>query len=99
MGIAFWFGLIWRRANSATAWASFLGAAFVFLLCETKVVEVSLPLQMLLYLTAGIAAGFGATFFSPRLPKKQLDDFYLTLHTPIGQEQKLRDAGVEFSFE
>jgi Na+/proline symporter len=49
---------------------------------------------MLCYLPAGIAALILVSLFSTPQPRKQLDDFFLLLKTPVGQEQKLIDAGV-----
>jgi Na+/proline symporter len=99
MGIAFWFGILWRRANVASAWMSFGGAALMFVLCEVKVFDVNLPMEMLMYLVTGIVLGLVGGFVFPRQQKKKLDDFYLTLHTPVGQEKKLRDAGVDIILE
>ena len=31
-------------------------------------------------------------------PKKQVDDFFMLLRTPVGQEQKLIDAGVNMIY-
>ena len=52
-----------------------------------------------MYLVTGIVLGLIGGFAFPRMQKKKLDDFYLTLHTPVGQEQKLRDAGVDIILE
>jgi Na+/proline symporter len=61
IGIAFWMGIVWRRANPASAWASFIAAAGTFLLCEFVSV---LPL------TAGMIASLtnaGILVASPKL--------------------------------
>jgi Na+/proline symporter len=95
MGISFWMGLMWRRANVASAWMSFLGAGIMFLLCEFKVFTVNLPTEMLMYLSTGLVLGIIGGFAFPRVAKEKLDAFYLTIKTPVGEEQKLEKAGVD----
>ena len=34
------------------------------------------------------------SLFTKAPPRKQVDDFFMLLKTPVGQEQKLIDAGV-----
>src|ERR1043166_9013590 len=48
----------------------------------------------LCYLPLGVLTLIVVSFFSKRQPEKQLDDFYMLFKTPVGQEQKLIDAGV-----
>ena len=45
-------------------------------------------------LPGGIVALILGSLLTRPQPKKQLDDFFLLLKTPVGQEQKLIDAGV-----
>ena len=56
---------------------------------ETFVFEL-----MLCYLPAGIVVLVAVSLLTRKQPKKQLDDFFMLLKTPVGQEQKLIDAGV-----
>src|SRR6185437_14698245 len=48
----------------------------------------------LCYLPAGILTLILVSLITRRQPKKQLDDFFMLLKTPVGQEQKLIDAGA-----
>jgi Na+/proline symporter len=56
--------------------------------------EKQLYRLMVWALPAGIAALVVVSLMTPSLPKKQIDDFFMLLRTPVGQEQKLVDAGV-----
>lgn len=46
------------------------------------------------YLPAGVATLIVVSLLTRPQPKKQLDDFFLLIKTPVGEEQKLIDAGV-----
>jgi len=80
VGISFWAGVIWRRANRYGAWASIAGAGLVLLFTSGGTlfgVELGTPLplaeQIALYLSVGFA--------------------------PVGQEHKLREAGIQVALE
>jgi len=92
IGVAFWLGLWWRRANRYGAWASFFAAAIAwiagFYVWELKG-DSGLPYLITLYLTAGLVAGVLVSLLTPAEPKAALDRFYLTINTPVGQEDKL----------
>jgi len=91
IGIPFWLGIVWRRANPATVWASFLAATFVFLMCEFKMfgIDLSLPWQMVAYLSAGFFAGIFTGLVTKPQPKEFLDPFYKRLQTPVDKEEIL----------
>jgi Na+/proline symporter len=52
------------------------------------------PQLMLRYLPPGVLALIVVSLLTKPQPKKQLDNFYLLLKTPVGREQVLIDAGV-----
>jgi hypothetical protein len=56
--------------------------------------EKYFPQLMIRALPPGIIALVAASLLTPPQPRKQVDDFFLLLRTPVGQEQKLVDAGV-----
>ena len=98
MGISFFLGLWWRRANRYGAWASFISAlaALVvgqFVLRWTG--DKHLPKLMAFYLGSGLISGVVVSLLTPRENERMLDEFYLTINTPIGQEAILEDHGVE----
>lgn len=88
IGIPFWFGIMWRRANPASAWASFLASAATFLFCELAL-DLYLPVQMVCYLSVGIVTGIVVGLLTPRQPKEHLDTFYNRLKTPVLSEEIL----------
>jgi len=53
---------------------------------------------MLCYLPIGIVVFVVVSLLSRRQPKKQVDDFFMLLKTPVGQEQKLVEAGVKIVY-
>jgi len=98
MGIPFWMGIVWRRANPASVWASFIAATVVFLACEMKLFigyKVPLPWEMVAYLSAGfITAVIGGLVTKPQ-PKEKLDPFYENLKRPVDVEEVLATDTVE----
>ncbi len=86
MGIAFWIGIFWRRANTAAAWASFLAALFTWLFVEFDMfmgIKVPLPWQMTAYLSAGLLAGVITGLVTKPQPKELLDTFFAEVNTPV----------------
>ena len=53
---------------------------------------------MLCYVPVGVLTLIVVSLLTRPQPKKQLDDFFMLLHTPVGQEQKLIDAGVKMVY-
>jgi len=56
--------------------------------------ESDLTALMLWAVPSGAVAMILGSLLSARPPRKQSDDFFMLLKTPVGQEQKLIDAGV-----
>jgi hypothetical protein len=62
--------------------------------------ELSLPWQMVFYLTVGLAAIVVVSLLTPPVPKEKLDRFYACLRTPVAPEEPETEpfvlpAGVE----
>ncbi|MBN1291017.1 MAG: sodium:solute symporter family protein [Candidatus Latescibacteria bacterium] len=92
MGIPFWIGIFWRRANSTAAWVSFLLAFAAFFVCEMDLFigyEVSLPWQMVIYITAGLTGAVIAGLVTKPHPKEKLDLFYNDLLKPVDVVESL----------
>lgn len=98
MGIAFWLGVMWRRANRWGAGGSALCMFATFLLTKF-VLGWSFAAQVGAYLPVGIVSCVALSLLTRPEPKKKLDDFYLLLDTPVGREERLRAAGVEILLE
>ncbi|MDZ7372585.1 MAG: sodium:solute symporter family protein [candidate division KSB1 bacterium] len=93
LGIAFWGGLLWPRANCKGAWAGVLAAAGLALVLQIKG-EQNLATQIALYLPTGFLALIIVSLLTAPEPRKKIEDFYATLSVPIGQEYQLEKANV-----
>jgi len=86
LGVPFWLGIFWRRANPAMVWTSFICAFSVFFAIEQDLfmgIHISLPWQMISYLTAGTIGAFVAVMLTKPQPKEFLDPFYARVTTPV----------------
>ena len=92
MGIPFWMGIFWRRANPTSVWVSFIAATTVFLSCEMDLFigyEVPLPWEMVAYLSAGlIGAIIGGLVTKPQ-PEEHLDLFYKNVNESVDKIEYL----------
>jgi Na+/proline symporter len=110
-GVIVWAGVLWRRANSAGAWAGLiiLFVAWVVFGPVGELIRRGVggpawlgrygPAEYMFeltvrYLPAGLAALIIVSLLTKPQPRKQLDDFFMLLKTPVGEEQKLIDANV-----
>ena len=98
LGISFWFGIIWRKANRYGAWTSAILMASLSIYTGT-VLDWSLPAQIALYLPAGAISMILVSLFTKPEPQEKLRQFYLLLDTPVGKEARLREANVEIKLE
>ncbi len=97
MGISFFMAVCWRRANRYGAAASFLVALGTMLFAQHYLRwtgDAGLPKLVASYMAMGILGGVIVSWLTPAEPKGRLDRFYLLLNTPIGQEDRLRAAGL-----
>jgi len=123
-GIAWWFGITWRKANSKGMWASFFACAAAIVLTwplekpfkipwhgTWGITQVPKNLNLLrpignnlyiwkeewhfcAFLVLGILAMLIVSLLTRGKPQKELDNFYTLIHTPVGQEDKLKEAGI-----
>ena len=98
LGVAFWFGVIWKKANRYGAWSSVIVMIIISLYTE-KALGWTLPWQILAYLPAGILTMWIVSLLTRSEPKEKLRQFYTLLDTPVGEEKRLRAQGVEVKLE
>ena len=110
-GIAFWGGILWRRCNAPGAWAGLIVSALLFAISGEEIIHWEslgiaisglgweLPHRYVLYITGGFAALIIASILTKPQDPQRLDRFYTLLHTPVGQEHKLREAGIKVVLE
>lgn len=92
-GIGFWAALFWERANKWGVWASIITMSACILWTEHQ--GWTLPQQIALYLPAGVLSMVFGSLLTGREDAERLRQFYMLLRTPVGEEWKLKEAGVE----
>ena len=104
LGIPIYFGIVWRRSNQTGMWLSFLLGIASFLTIYSMPVGEGHWLAttdqlfcMQVFVSTGLAlvGMLVGTWFGPSEEKSRLDRFYVIMNTPIGQEQRLVDAGIQ----
>jgi Na+/proline symporter len=93
MGIPFWMAIFWRRGNRYGLWVSVIVTSMLSFYTQSR----GWPIedQIAVYLPAGVLAFIIASLLSKPEPEEKLRAFYTLLHTPVGEEYKLRHAGIE----
>jgi solute:Na+ symporter, SSS family len=106
LGIPIYFGVVWRKASKLGMWISLLLAISSFVLLKFVLLieangygmdAMEVVTQWTVFVPTSLAL-FGMWFGSwlqPDLDKIKLDRFYTIMNTPIGQEQRLVDAGIQ----
>ena len=94
VGMAIWVSLAWHRTNRYGAWATVVVTATTHAVCS-YVFKLPFATTALIYLVTGYTTLITVSLLTPREPEERLDEFYALLHTPIGQEDRLRYAQVE----
>ncbi len=97
-GIAFWMGVVWRRANRYGVWASLVTTIGISMFTGT-ILQWPLEYQIAAYLPAGFLVLILVSLLTAPEPGKQLDKFFTLLHTPVGEEQRLKDQGIPIMLE
>ncbi|MEM1116759.1 MAG: hypothetical protein AAF845_08530 [Bacteroidota bacterium] len=100
LGIPFWAALFWRRANRWGAWASLAATALCFVFTGGVVGEAwTFPAQVALYLPVGIATLVAVSLATRPEAEALLNRFHSLLNTPVGEEARLAEAGIEVVHE
>jgi Na+/proline symporter len=93
LGIPFWMAVFWRRSNRYGLWVSVFVTTAIAL--YTQSVGWGLAEQIAVYLPAGVLAFVIASVLTRGEPEEKVHVFYTLLHTPVGEEQKLAEAGIK----
>ncbi len=89
VGLVFWLGIIWRKANRYGAWSSTIGSALVFFGCRAA--GYSTAWGSLWSLLAGLSLMIVVSRWTPPEPEEALARIFLPLYTPVGEEDRLGD--------
>jgi Na+/proline symporter len=96
-GIPFWLAVFWKRGNRYGLWASLATTTLVAV--GTQALGWSFAQQIAAYLPAGVAAFVAVSLLTPAEPAEKLKAFYFLLHTPVGEEARLKEAGIQAVLE
>jgi len=96
IGIAFWMGILWRRMNTVGVFVSFICAAVTLFIVKFHVFPASeygvapaIAYQTLFFIPVGVFTGCIASLLTKPLNQNQVEMFFVKIHTPIGQEDRL----------
>jgi Na+/proline symporter len=92
-GVGFWIALFWERATAWGVWASV--AAMLGCIFWAEGQGWDLPSQIALYLPVGFGTAIVVSLLTPMVDAERLRQFYALLRTPVGEEWKLKEQGVE----
>ena len=101
-GISFYMGIMWRRTNRYGVWASVIVAFLTNLIVGPYLpfgFQLSVPGQIAIFLPAGFIALIVVSMITKPEPKEKLDTVDALLHTPVGEEFRLKEKGIEMKFE
>jgi Na+/proline symporter len=97
LGIGFWMAIFWRRANRYGVWASVIVTLSITMVTGSSFswgLGWGVAHQIMVYLPAGFIAFIAVSMLTKPEPEEKLNKFYTLLHTPVGEEHKLVEAGI-----
>ncbi len=96
IGLSFWMGILWKRMNNTGVFVSFLVAAVTLFLAKFHIftsaeygTATAIALQTACFIPAGVIAGITASLLTSPIDAQRVNRFFVKIHTPIGQEDKL----------
>ena len=101
-GIGFWMAVVWRRANRYGLWASLAATTFCALISGPYFsfgFGWSTAYQIALYIPVGFITMIVVSLLTKSEPEEKLNKFYALLHTPVGEEYKLAEKGIDIVFK
>ncbi|MGE5351926.1 MAG: sodium:solute symporter family protein [Acidobacteriota bacterium] len=101
-GIGFWMAIMWKKANRYGLWASLLATTLTTLLTGPFFsfgLRWPIEYQIALYLPVGFLTMIIVSLLTKNEPEENLNRFYALLHTPVGEEFKLKEKGIQMVFE
>ena len=105
LGIPIYFGVTWRRANCTGMWMSLIGGSVVYVVVVLVVMKQAgegfvaaigpafVPAVFCSTAAALLGMILGSLFGKQDDPLK-VKRFHVIMHTPVGSEQRLVDAGI-----
>jgi len=91
IGVAFWIGIVWPRANRMGAWSCTIGSAIVFF--ATKAHGSTNAWSSLFSLATGIVLLIVVSAITPPEPAEKMERVFGYLSVPVGEEYLLPVEG------
>ena len=91
VGVSFWVGIVWPRANRYGAWSSTIGSAAVFF--GSKAYGVTNAWSSLLSLVVGIAFIVVISLVTAPEDHRKLERIFRYMEVPVGEEYLLPEGG------
>ncbi|MFH1739809.1 MAG: sodium:solute symporter family protein [bacterium] len=96
IGLSFWIGILWRRMNTTGVFASFFASVITLYFAKNHLFPTSvyptaqaIAYQTALFLPVGIFCGWLASILTRPTDSTVVDRFFVKIHTPVGQEERL----------
>jgi len=94
ISVPLYFGLVWRRANRQALWAGVTTGALLFLWLKLWL-QASFEYTVFIPTLACALVTWLVSLRTPPEDETLLNRFYAILSTPVGQDEKLRQAGIQ----
>ena len=94
ISVPLYFGLVWRRANRQALWAGVTTGALLFLWLKVWL-QASFEYTVFIPTLACALVTWLVSLRTPPEDETLLNRFYAILSTPVGQDERLRQAGIQ----
>ena len=94
ISVPLYFGLVWRRANRQALWAGVTTGALLFLWLKVWL-QASFEYTVFIPTLACALVTWLVSLRTPPEDETLLNRFYAILSTPVGQDETLRQAGIQ----
>ena len=94
ISVPLYFGLVWRRANRQALWAGVMTGALLFLWLKVWL-QASFEYTVFIPTLACALVTWLVSLRTPPEDETLLNRFYAILSTPVGQDEKLHQAGIQ----
>jgi len=98
-GLSFWLGVIWKKANRYGAASSIIVMSSIAIITGPWILKIPFEYQIALYLPAGFIVMIVTSLLTKSEPEEKLIEFFALLHTPVGEEYKLKQQNINIMLE
>ena len=94
-GFSFWLGVMWKKANRFGAGASIIVMSLIAIITGPWVLNLPFEYQIAMYLPTGLIVIIIISLLTKSESAEKLNEFYTLLHTPVGEEYRLKEQGID----